>query len=43
VREHAASTFAVNWTPTFFINGKKISGAVSIDEFPEKVDALLKT
>jgi protein-disulfide isomerase len=43
VRERAASKFGVNSTPTFFINGKKISGAVSIDEFAKEIDALLKT
>jgi protein-disulfide isomerase len=42
VRERAVK-FGVNSTPTFFINGKKISGAVSIDEFAKEIDPLLKT
>lgn len=35
-------TLGVNSTPTFFINGEKIVGGQSYDEFKKKIDALLK-
>ncbi len=38
VRDHAAEKFAVNATPTFFINGKKQSGELT----PEALDKLLE-
>ena len=33
VRDHAVSKLGVNSTPTFFINGKKMSGGPTLDEF----------
>ena len=33
VKERGAQKFNVNSTPTFFINGQKQSGAISIEEF----------
>lgn len=41
VRERGASEFGVDSTPTFFINGKKYSGALSIDQFSAIIDPLL--
>lgn len=32
----------VNSTPTFFLNGEKITGALPIEEFSRKIDKLLK-
>ncbi len=31
----------INATPTFFINGKKVSGALSAEEFAKEIDPLL--
>lgn len=41
VRERGANDFGIDATPTFFINGKKYSGAMSIDEVSAIVDGLL--
>lgn len=41
VRERGASEFGVNATPTFFINGTKYSGALSVDEMSAVIDGLL--
>ncbi|WP_048646060.1 DsbA family protein [Nitratireductor soli] len=41
VRERGANDFGIDATPTFFINGKKYSGAMSIDEVSAVVDPLL--
>lgn len=41
VRERGANEFGVNSTPTFFINGEKVSGALSIDEMGRLIDANL--
>ncbi len=38
VRDYGSSTLGVNATPTFFINGEKVSGALSFDEFKTYVD-----
>nr|WP_155133773.1 DsbA family protein [Pseudovibrio flavus] len=38
VRNHAANVLGVDATPTFFINGEKVSGALSIDEISKYVD-----
>ncbi|WP_068080855.1 DsbA family protein [Polycladidibacter stylochi] len=37
-REHASKVLGVNSTPTFFINGEKVSGALSIDQISEYID-----
>jgi protein-disulfide isomerase len=42
-RNRATEKFGVNSTPTFFINGKIVRGAMSIDELAKQIDALLKT
>jgi protein-disulfide isomerase len=43
VRERAAAKFGVNSTPTFFINGKRQSGAVSIEELEKLIERYLKS
>jgi protein-disulfide isomerase len=42
VRERGANEFGVNATPTFFINGTRYSGALSVDEMSTIIDGLLK-
>ncbi|QKV18795.1 DsbA family protein [Oricola thermophila] len=41
VRERGASEFGVDATPTFFINGKKYSGALSVEEMSAVLDGML--
>ena len=41
-RDRAAKEFGVDSTPTFFINGKVISGAAPLEEFRATIDAALK-
>src|SRR5690606_11613120 len=41
VRERAARDFSVDSTPTFFINGSKYPGALSIEEISAIIDPLL--
>ncbi|MFN0262639.1 DsbA family protein [Tepidamorphus sp. 3E244] len=41
VKERASTEFGVDSTPTFFINGEKVSGNLPIDEFRSKIDAAL--
>ena len=43
VRARAADTFGVNSTPTFFINGKKMSGGPTLDEFDKAFGSILKS
>jgi protein-disulfide isomerase len=43
VRENASKKFSVNATPTFFINGQKNSGEMSIDDVSKIIDPLLKS
>ena len=43
IRGRAAETFGVGSTPTFFINGKKMTGAPTIEEFDKSFAALLKS
>lgn len=40
-RERASSVFGVNSTPTFFINGKKLAGGTSIEDFSKVIDPIL--
>jgi protein-disulfide isomerase len=42
VRDHAADKLGVNSTPTFFINGKKLSGDQTIDALAKEIDPYLK-
>ena len=41
VRERGASEFGVDATPTFFIEGRKYSGAMSIEQMSAIIDPLL--
>ncbi|QND52237.1 DsbA family protein [Phyllobacterium sp. 628] len=41
-RDRGAKDFGVNATPTFFINGTKYAGALSVDEMSAIIDGLLK-
>jgi protein-disulfide isomerase len=41
VRQRAIKQFEVNSTPTFFIDGKRYVGALSIDEVKKAIDPLL--
>ncbi len=42
VRDRASKKLGVNSTPTFFINGKKLSGDQSIDAMAKVIDPYLK-
>ena len=42
VRQRASSQFKVESTPTFFINGTKVPGAVSIEEMAKVIDPQVK-
>ena len=42
VRQRAMKEFKVESTPTFFINGTKVTGAVSIEDFAKVIDPYLK-
>ena len=42
VRDHAVSKLGVNSTPTFFINGKRFVGDLSIDVMAKEIDPYLK-
>ncbi|MGH6760478.1 MAG: DsbA family protein [Phyllobacterium sp.] len=41
VRERGANEFGIDATPTFFINGTKYAGALSVDEMSAIIDGLL--
>jgi protein-disulfide isomerase len=41
-RDKAAEKFGVNSTPTFFINGKRFAGALSIEELDKELAPYLK-
>jgi protein-disulfide isomerase len=41
-RDRATNKFGVDSTPTFFINGEKHPGALSIDEMAKLIDPYLK-
>ena len=40
-RKHGADAFGITGTPTFFINGKREVGFMSVDEMSAKIDPLL--
>ena len=42
VRQRAVNVFKVQSTPTFFVNGTLVPGAVSIEEFAKVIDPYLK-
>ncbi len=42
VRNRGSEKFGVNSTPTFFINGKKFTGVMSIEDMAKEIDPLLK-
>jgi protein-disulfide isomerase len=42
VRQRAIKQFKVESTPTFFVNGTRVAGAVSIEEFAKVIDPYLK-
>jgi protein-disulfide isomerase len=42
VRDHAVEKLGVNSTPTFFINGKKLIGDLSMDQMSKEIDPYLK-
>jgi protein-disulfide isomerase len=42
VRDRADKVFGVQSTPTFFINGKKMTGGSSVAEFDKLLEPLLK-
>ena len=41
VRDRAAEKFGVNSTPTFFINGKRVSGEMTIEQLDKELTPLL--
>ncbi len=41
-RNHAADKLKVTSTPTFFINGKRVAGALSIEEMEKEITPYLK-
>ena len=43
VRDRAAAKLGVNSTPTFFVNGKKVTGDVTIETLAKEIDPSLKT
>jgi protein-disulfide isomerase len=43
VRSQASEKFGVNSTPTFFINGKRMPGALSIEEMEKEFTPYLKS
>jgi protein-disulfide isomerase len=42
VRDRATTKFKVDATPTFYINGEKFSGEISIDELDKRIQPYLK-
>ncbi|HEY8193731.1 MAG TPA: DsbA family protein [Hyphomicrobium sp.] len=42
-RTHASDTFGVNATPTFFINGKRLQEAPTLEAFDKVIEPLLAT
>lgn len=41
IRKHGDETMKVEATPTFFINGKKVSGALSLEAFEKEFESYL--
>ena len=42
-QKYASEVLKVDSTPTFFINGEKIKGETSFEEFAKKINPLLKS
>jgi protein-disulfide isomerase len=42
-QKYAAEVLKVDSTPTFFVNGEKIKGETSFDEFAKRINPLLKS
>ena len=42
-QKYASEVLKVDSTPTFFVNGEKIKGETSIEEFEKKTNPLLKS
>src|SRR5580692_3899994 len=42
-QKYANDVLKVDSTPTFFVNGEKIKGETSFDEFSKRINSLLKT
>jgi protein-disulfide isomerase len=42
-QKYASEVLKVNSTPTFFLNGEKIQGETSLQEFEKKINPLLKS
>ena len=42
-QKYAAEVLKVDSTPTFFLNGEKIKGEISFEEFDKRIKSLLKT
>ena len=42
-QNYAADVLKVDSTPTFFVNGEKIKGETSFEEFQKRIDPLLKS
>ncbi len=43
VRDTASKKYGISATPTFFINGQKVSGEISIDDLSKIIDPLVKS
>jgi protein-disulfide isomerase len=41
VRDRAAEKFNVNATPTFFINGKRVSGEMTVEQLDKEMASAL--
>ena len=42
-QDEATKMYQVDSTPTFFVNGEKIKGETSFDEFAKRINPLLKS
>ena len=42
-RERASKQFNVDATPTFFVNGKRLAGAPTLEEFDKAIDGAVKS
>ena len=41
IRERADKVFGVNSTPTFFVNGQRLKGSISLEQFDKVIEPLL--